>query len=137
MQLANHTFLITGSGSGLGKATASLFVAHGAHVVLADINPEEGEKTANEIGDHARFIQTDITDEIQVQQALHAALSTFGAVHGAVNCAGVVVGEKILGKNGPHNAENFKRVVAINLFGTFNVIRLTAAAMARNIPGES
>jgi NAD(P)-dependent dehydrogenase (short-subunit alcohol dehydrogenase family) len=137
MQLANHTFLITGGGSGLGAATALLFAATGANVVLADIKPEEGEKTAGEIGERALFVKTDITDEVAVQNVLNTTLSTFGAVHGAVNCAGVAIGEKVLGKNGPHSYESFKRTVAVNLFGTFNVIRLAAEVMSRNTPNKS
>ncbi|MES2355957.1 MAG: 3-hydroxyacyl-CoA dehydrogenase [Pseudomonadota bacterium] len=136
MRLANHTFLITGGGSGLGAATAALFATHSANVVLLDIKAEEGDKTADAIGDTARFIQTDVTNEDAVKNAIRITLSTFGAVHGTVNCAGVVTGEKILGKNAPHNFENFKRTVAINLFGTFNVIRLATEAMAKNTPNE-
>ncbi|HVK55490.1 MAG TPA: 3-hydroxyacyl-CoA dehydrogenase [Burkholderiales bacterium] len=137
MQLSNHTFLITGGGSGLGAATALLFTANGANVVLADIQSDVGEKLATKIGDHACFIKTDVTNEADVQHAVDTAISTFGALHGAVNCAGVVTGEKVLGKNGPHNYENFKRAVAVNLFGTFNVIRLAAETIAKNAPSES
>jgi NAD(P)-dependent dehydrogenase (short-subunit alcohol dehydrogenase family) len=137
MQLSNHTFLITGGGSGLGASTALLFAANGANVVLADIQSDVGEKLAAKIGDRACFIKTDVTNEAAVQHAVDAAVSTFGALHGAVNCAGVVTGEKVLGKNGPHDYANFKRAVEVNLFGTFNVIRLAAGSIAKNAPGES
>lgn len=137
MQLASHTFLISGGGSGLGAATARLFVANGANVVLADVKPEQGEALAAELGARARFVKTDVTDEAAVQNAVNVAVSAFGALHGAVNCAGVAIGERVLGKNGPHNFDSFKRTVAVNLFGTFNVIRLAAETMGKNAPSGS
>ena len=136
MQFANHTFLVSGGGSGLGAATARLFCASGANVILADINSEQGEKFAAELGPKARFVRADVTSEADVQNVVNTAVSLFGALHGAVNCAGVGTPEKVLGKNGPHSYETFKRTVSINLFGTFNVIRLAAEAMARNEPND-
>ena len=136
MQFANHTFMVSGGGSGLGAATARLFCASGANVVLADINSEQGEKFAAELGPKARFVRADVTSEADVQNVVNTAISLFGALHGAVNCAGVGTPEKVLGKNGPHSYETFKRTVSINLFGTFNVIRLAAEAMARNEPND-
>ena len=136
MQFANHTFMVSGGGSGLGAATARLFCASGANVVLADINSEQGEKFAAELGPKARFVRADVTSEADVQNVVNTAISLFGALHGAVNCAGVGTPEKVLGKNGLHSYETFKRTVSINLFGTFNVIRLAAEAMARNEPND-
>jgi NAD(P)-dependent dehydrogenase (short-subunit alcohol dehydrogenase family) len=134
MQLDNHTFLISGGGSGLGAATARLFSGNGANVVLLDVNAEQGEAIAAELGAKAKFVRTDVTDEAAVQNAVKTALSSFGALHGAVNCAGIGTGERVLGKNGPHSFDSFKRVVGVNLFGTFNVIRLAAEAIAKNTP---
>lgn len=134
MKLDDSTFLITGGGSGLGAATARLFVSHGANVVLADVNAQQGEALAAELGARARFCKTDVTSEADVQAAVAAATGAFGALHGAVNCAGVGVPEKVLGKNGPHNLASFTKVIQINLIGTFNVIRLAAAAMAEGKP---
>jgi NAD(P)-dependent dehydrogenase (short-subunit alcohol dehydrogenase family) len=134
MKLQDSTFLITGGGSGLGAATARLFASHGANVVLADVNAQQGEALAGELGARARFCRTDVTSETDVQAAVAAATAAFGALHGAVNCAGVGVPEKVLGKNGPHNLASFTKVVQINLIGTFNVIRLAAAAMAEGAP---
>ena len=136
MQFANHTFMVSGGGSGLGAATARLFCASGANVVLADINSEQGEKFAAELGPKARFVRADVTSEADVRNVVNTAVSLFGALHGAVNCAGVGTPEKVLGKNGLHSYETFKRTVSINLFGTFNVIRLAAEAMARNEPND-
>jgi NAD(P)-dependent dehydrogenase (short-subunit alcohol dehydrogenase family) len=89
------------------------------------------------LGARARFVRVDVADEAQVQAAIAAALSGFGALHGLVNCAGVVHGERVLGKTGPHALASFARVIQVNLVGTFNAIRLAADAMAKNAPGES
>lgn len=141
MEFANSTFLVAGGGSGLGAATAKRFAKHGANVVIADINREGGEKVAAEIGTHfgdkARFIETNVTDEASVQAAVDLCVSAFGGIHGAVNCAGVAPGERVVGKTGPHSLANFSRTVSINLIGTFNVIRLAAAAMSTQTPNAS
>ncbi|MEO8103622.1 MAG: SDR family NAD(P)-dependent oxidoreductase, partial [Betaproteobacteria bacterium] len=126
MQIQHSTFLISGGGSGLGAATARMLLAHGGNVVLADINKEAGERMAAELGTHARFQETNVCDEASVQAAVELAKSAFGGLHGAVNCAGVAPGERVVGKNGPHSLANFRRAVEINLIGTFNVIRLAA-----------
>ncbi len=137
MQIANHTFLISGGGSGLGAATARVLVANGGNVVLADVNAETGEKAAAEFGSKAKFSKTDVTDEASVQAAVDLCKSAFGGIHGAINCAGVAPGERVVGKNGPHSLANFSRTVSINLIGTFNVIRLAAAAMTVQAPEAS
>ena len=134
MLLESRTFLITGGGSGLGAATARLFAQEGASVVLADVNEEAGEQTASGIGERAKFVRTDVTDEKSVQGAVDAALETFGGLHGVVNCAGVGPAKKVLGRKGIHPLEDFVRAMQINLVGTFNAIRLGAAAMAQNQP---
>jgi NAD(P)-dependent dehydrogenase (short-subunit alcohol dehydrogenase family) len=133
MQLAQHAFLITGGASGLGGACVRRFVNQGASVVIADVNDEAGQALAGEFGDRTRFAHTDVTDEASVQQAIDAALS-FGPLSGVVQCAGIIQGEKILGKDTPHSLAAFAKVVGVNLIGTFNVLRLAAAAMAKNTP---
>jgi NAD(P)-dependent dehydrogenase (short-subunit alcohol dehydrogenase family) len=137
MQLRDSTFLISGGASGLGAATARRFAGAGARVVLADINAELGDRLASEIGCAARFVRTDVTDEDSVQAAVDAALETFGGLQGAVCCAGIGVAERTVGRNGPHPLASFVRVITVNLIGTFNVIRLTAAAIARGQPQAS
>jgi NAD(P)-dependent dehydrogenase (short-subunit alcohol dehydrogenase family) len=137
MDIQNSTFIISGGASGLGAATAKLLVDNGARVVLADVNTETGEQTAGALGDRALFVPTDVTDEDSVQQAVTAALDTFGSLSGAVNCAGIGTAERVLGRQGPHDFAHFKRVITINLIGTFNVIRLAAAAMSENEPNEA
>jgi NAD(P)-dependent dehydrogenase (short-subunit alcohol dehydrogenase family) len=134
MRLQGNTFLVTGGGSGLGAACAREFTGAGASVVLADINPETGEKLAAELGERARFAKTDVTDEQSVQQAITLAKETFGGLRGVVNCAGVGIAARTLSKSGPHPLDPFIKVIQVNLIGTFNVIRLAAAAMAENQP---
>ncbi|MBD0358805.1 MAG: SDR family NAD(P)-dependent oxidoreductase, partial [Rubrobacter sp.] len=97
MEIANGTFLITGGGSGLGAATARLLAESGARVLVADVDEEVGENTASGIGDGARFVYADVTDEESVQNALDAALDAFGSLSGVVNCAGVGSAERVLG----------------------------------------
>ena len=134
MQIKNSVFLIPGGASGLGAATARHLVAAGGKVVIADLNCDAGEKFAASLGIHAKFVTVDVTNEAQVQQAVDTAVSEFGALHGLVNCAGVAPGERVVGKNGPHQLESFALVININLIGTFNALRLAANAMARNTP---
>jgi NAD(P)-dependent dehydrogenase (short-subunit alcohol dehydrogenase family) len=134
MRLQGNTFLVTGGGSGLGAACAREFTGAGASVVLADINPETGEKLAAELGERARFAKTDVTDEQSVQQAIALAKEAFGGLRGVVNCAGVGIAARTLGKSGPHPLDPFIKVIQVNLIGTFNVIRLAAAAMSENQP---
>ena len=126
--IQNKTFLVSGGGSGLGAATAKLLADSGANVVVADIRRETGEATANAIG--AKFIECNVTDEESVKAAVAFAVNSFGTLHGAVNCAGIGIGEKTVGKEGAHALASFERVIKVNLIGTFNVIRLAAAQMA-------
>src|SRR5947209_1518062 len=135
MQVADHTFLVSGGGSGLGAACARLLAAGGANVVVADLNRPAGEALAAELGGRARFAATDVTDEAAVRGAVDAAVRAFGALHGAVNCAGIALAERVLGKAGPHGLEAFTRVIRVNLIGTFNVLRLAASAIATAAPG--
>src|SRR5579871_2066986 len=134
MQPQDHTFLVSGGSSGLGAACVRMLAHAGAHVAIADLNRSAGESLADELGARVRFLQTDVTDETSVQNAIQATLAAFGGLHGAVLCAGIGLAEKVLGKSGTHNLAAFTRVIQVNLIGTFNVIRLVAAALAR---GES
>jgi NAD(P)-dependent dehydrogenase (short-subunit alcohol dehydrogenase family) len=125
--IAGSTFLVTGGGSGLGAATARLLADEGANVVVADLGRRE------EIGS---FVETDVRDEASVQRAVDAAVEQ-GSLRGVVNCAGIGAACLVVGKDGqPHPLDAFENVIAVNLVGTFNVVRLAAVAMARNEPGE-
>jgi NAD(P)-dependent dehydrogenase (short-subunit alcohol dehydrogenase family) len=132
MQIANHAFLVAGGGSGLGAATAKMLVAAGGRVVVADLNDAAG--WAGEPQAQARFLRTDVTDESQVQAAVDLCASAFGAIRGAINCAGIAPGERVVGKTGPHALASFERAIRINLTGSFNVIRLAATKMSVQPP---
>ncbi len=134
MQLKDKVFLVTGAGSGLGAASAQALVEAGARVVLADLNRAAGEKVAEKLGSNARFVETDVANEASAVNAIQTAISTFGGLHGLVNCAGVAPAEKVVGREGPHKLESFARTININLVGTFNMIRLAAEAMMKGEP---
>jgi NAD(P)-dependent dehydrogenase (short-subunit alcohol dehydrogenase family) len=137
MQLPGSTFIVTGGASGLGEATVRTLHGGGASVVIADVQAAQGEALARELGERARFVRTDVTSEADGQAAVAAAVSAFGGLQGLVNCAGIAIGEKTVGKDGPHRLETFARVISINLVGTFNMIRLAAEAMARGKPNAA
>jgi len=133
MEIKNSTFIVTGGASGLGAATARALAAAGGNVVIADVNADAGNALAKEL-DRARFIKTDVTAESDGQAAVALALKEFGGLQGLVNCAGIGVAEKTLGREGPHALASFIRVISINLTGTFNMIRLAADAMSKGQP---
>jgi len=135
MQIKNNVFLVTGGASGLGAATARMAAEHGGKVVIADMQADVGEKFAKEIG--ARFIRTDVTSEADGRAAVERALKEFGGLQVLVNCAGIALAERTLGKEAPHDLGRFMRVINVNLIGTFNMIRLAAEAMAKAGPNAA
>jgi 3-hydroxyacyl-CoA dehydrogenase/3-hydroxy-2-methylbutyryl-CoA dehydrogenase len=135
MQLENRTAIVAGGASGLGAATVRRLHAAGATVIVADLDPTRGDALATELGDRAVFAETDVTDEASVRAAVGLAAGR-GGLRVAVCCAGIAIGERTLGKRGPHTLESFSKVVAVNLIGTFNVLRLAAAAMAEGEPDD-
>ncbi|WP_447046133.1 SDR family NAD(P)-dependent oxidoreductase [Vreelandella sp. H-I2] len=139
MQVKDSTFLITGAASGLGAATAERLVAAGARVVLCDLN-DSVNSHAQQLGVNARAFMADITSAEQMQQAINAAVALGGerGLSGVVHCAGVVSVAKLVDREGnPADLESYAKTININLVGTFNVMRLAAAAMAKNNPTES
>jgi NAD(P)-dependent dehydrogenase (short-subunit alcohol dehydrogenase family) len=130
MQMNDTCAGITGGASGRGEATARLVAESGAKVTLLDRDAERGPKGAAEIG--GTFVETDVTSEESVQNAIDTAVAAMGKVNTAINCAGIGTAEKTLGKNGPHSLEHYQRILNVNLVGSFNVARLAAAAMAKN-----
>ena len=137
MRIEGKTFITTGGASGLGRAAAEAILGAGGRVVLIDVNADVGRATAQTLGDRAHFVQADVTSEAEVQAAVDEAVTNRGGLHGVVNAAGIGPAAKVLGKNGPHPLDLFEKTIRINLTGTFNVIRLAAAAMAKNTPEES
>jgi NAD(P)-dependent dehydrogenase (short-subunit alcohol dehydrogenase family) len=134
MQIQDGVFLVTGGASGLGAGMARLLAERGARLVLADLKAPAGAALAAELGSPARFIETNVADEASARAAIGTALNAFGRLDGLINCAGIVHGEKVVGKDGVHSLDAFRRVVEVNLVGTFNMIRLAAEAMAANKP---
>ncbi len=135
MLIKNSVFLITGGASGLGEATARMAAGNGAKVVIADMQAELGEKLAKELG--GRFVRCDVTSEADGKAAVALALKEFGGVQVLVNCAGIAIAERTLGKEAPHDFGRFARVIQVNLIGTFNMIRLAADAMAKAGPNAA
>ena len=131
MQIQGKVFIVTGGASGLGEGTARMLTAAGAKVVVADVQADKGEALAREIG--GAFVKCDVTQEADGQAAVAKALS-LGKLMGLVNCAGIAIGVKTVGKEGAHPLAQFQRVIGINLIGSFNMIRLAAEAMCRNEP---
>ena len=132
MKIKDKVFIVTGGASGLGLATAQMIVENEGFALLADVNTEGGQNAEKALGNRAKFVRTDVTDEASVQAAIDAAVTTFGGLHGAVNCAGIGPAERILGRSGVHALASFSKVIHINLIGSFNVIRLAAAVMQNN-----
>ena len=136
MQLQSAKAVVTGGASGLGLATAQRIVAAGGHAVLLDINDEQGEAHAAELGERARYINTDVSNEDSVQAAVKAANDFMGGITLAVNCAGIATAGRTLGREGPWPVENFNRVIQVNLIGSYNVTKEAAALMAHNEPND-
>ena len=137
MQIEGSGALVAGGASGLGEATVRRLHSLGAHVVIADLNLDRGEALAGELGERARFVPTDVTDQDAVQAAVSAAAEQPAPLRIAVSCAGIGWAGRVVGKRGVHALEPFETVIGINLIGTFNVMRLAAGAMAENEPTES
>jgi NAD(P)-dependent dehydrogenase (short-subunit alcohol dehydrogenase family) len=135
MQIDGSTILITGGSSGLGAACTEMLARRGARIVVADLAPSRDGVPA-EIADRVLFTRTDVTSETDMRAAIAAGEERFGSLRGAVACAGVLYAERVLGRTGIASLEEFRRVIDINLNGTFNMVRLAAEAIARNEPQE-
>ncbi len=137
MEIRNSTFIVTGGSSGLGAATVAMVVAAGGNAIIADVNKAQGEALAAKLGKQARYVECDVTREDHGKAVVAAALKEFGGLQALVNCAGIAIGEKTIGKEGPHSLEKFARVININLIGSFNMIRLAADAMSKLQPNAA
>ncbi|MGE8404454.1 MAG: 3-hydroxyacyl-CoA dehydrogenase [Delftia tsuruhatensis] len=131
MQIKDRVFIVTGGASGLGEGTARMLAAEGGKVVIADMQVDKGEAVAREIG--GVFVKCDVSQEADGQAVVDKAVS-LGKLAGLVNCAGIAPAEKTVGKNGAHNLALFSKTITVNLIGSFNMIRLAAAAMSANEP---
>lgn len=134
MQIQQHSFLVTGGASGLGESVVRAIVAEGGNVVIADLNEAAGQALADELGANVRFVRCDVTSGDEVQAAIDMAEKAFGGLQGSINCAGIVVVQKLLDReNNPADLDAFSRGVNINLVGSFNVARLVAASIAKRV----
>ena len=131
MNIDGKVFIVTGGASGLGEGTARMLAEAGGKVVVADMQADKGEAIAKELG--GAFVQCDVSDESQGQAVVAKAVS-MGKLMGLINCAGIAIGEKTVGKDGPHKLGAFTKTIQVNLIGSFNMIRLAADAMCKNEP---
>jgi 3-hydroxyacyl-CoA dehydrogenase/3-hydroxy-2-methylbutyryl-CoA dehydrogenase len=136
MRIESASALVVGGASGLGAATTRDLHRSGAEVVIADLNPEKGEALAAELGERASFVEANVMEPEPVQAAVAAAANAEGGLRISVCCAGIGWAQRTAGRQGPHDLEIFHNVIKVNLIGTFNVLRLAAAAMVDNVPDE-
>jgi NAD(P)-dependent dehydrogenase (short-subunit alcohol dehydrogenase family) len=134
MELGQARAVISGGASGLGFATAERVIEAGGQVVLLDINDEQGEASANELGGRARYLNTDVSNEDSVRSSVRAASEAMGGITFAVNCAGIATAGRALGREGPWPTALFNKVIQVNLVGSFNVSKEAAAIMQLNEP---
>ena len=137
MRLDGRTVIVTGGASGLGGATVEMVIGAGGRAVIIDVNESTGHAAAARLGANVRFVRADVTSGPDVQRAVDVAVKEFGGVHGLVCAAGIATAERVLPRDGVPPLEHFARTIQINLIGTFNAIRLAAAAMAANQPNEA
>jgi NAD(P)-dependent dehydrogenase (short-subunit alcohol dehydrogenase family) len=135
MDIAGKGALVVGGASGLGEATARALHERGARVVIADLNAEKGEALAGELGADASFVTADVTKPDQLEAAVAAAAEAEGGLRISMHCAGIGWAQKVASKRGPHDLEPFETVIAVNLVGTFNALRIAGTAMLANEPG--
>ena len=136
MDLTGTAAIISGGASGLGEATARALAAAGSTVVVADLNTDRGEAVAAEVG--GKFVQTDVADEASVTAAVAVAAGQGSPLRVVVSCAGIGWAERTVNRDGsPHSFATFRKVIDINLIGTFNLMRIGAAAVARTGPVDA
>lgn len=140
MLVNNVVAIVTGGASGLGEATIRRIVNNGGKATILDVSKENGLSLVEELGyEQVLYVKGDVTNEVEVQNALNKTIEKFGPLNTVVNCAGISIGEKIISKGKVHSFDRFKKVIEVNLIGTFNVIRLAAEKMVtneRNTEGE-
>ena len=132
MKINNVVAIVTGGASGLGEASVRAIVENGGRAMVLDRNIEAGNLLSDELGNGVIFFEADVTNEVSTQEAIDKCVSYFGYVNVVINCAGIAVVEKTVGKDGPHSLASFEKAININILGSFNVSRLTAVAMQKN-----
>jgi NAD(P)-dependent dehydrogenase (short-subunit alcohol dehydrogenase family) len=137
VRIEGKVALVTGGASGLGRATVEALHEAGASLVVCDLPTSNGAEVAETLGDRVAFAPTDVTSEDDVRAAVSLAVERFGGLHVAVSCAGIAWAQRTVTRDGPHDFEAFRKVVEVNLIGTFNVIRLAAVQMSAQEPDGS
>lgn len=135
MDISGKVALVTGGASGLGAATVRTILAAGGRAMIVDLNEQLGTKLASELGGNARYVRADVSSAADAEKAVKAVVDAFGGLNICVNCAGIGDPQRIVSKEGPADLERFKKVIQVNLIGTFNVARLAAWEMSRNNSG--
>jgi NAD(P)-dependent dehydrogenase (short-subunit alcohol dehydrogenase family) len=136
MEIKDQVFIVTGGASGLGEATVRAIVESGGRAAIFDLADQRGAELAEELGDAAIYCHVDVVDEKSAEDGVAKTAESFGSVHSVVNCAGIGIPAKVMGKKGPMPLDQFNKVISVNLVGTFNVTRLAAARMIENTPNE-
>ena len=137
MNLEETYAIVTGGASGLGEATVRAIISGGGKVAILDMDSIRGNELINELGTSAIFCKTDVTNEGDVKSAIEKTIETFGKLNVAMNFAGIAIAVKTIGRDGPHDLDLYRKVVDVNLNGTFNVSRLAAEYISKNTPNES
>lgn len=138
MEMKDCVAIVTGGASGLGEASVRNIVTKGGKAVILDLNDERGSALVEEYGeDHVLYLNTDVTKEDDVQLAISQAIEKYGYINTVINCAGIAIAKKLISKKGVHGLAEFSKVIAVNLIGTFNVIRLSAERMKENTTNEN
>lgn len=137
MKIQDCRAVVTGGASGLGEATVSTIVENGGKAVIFDLSEERAKNLIDKLGEeHVYFVKTDVTSEESIRAAIDKIQNEFGSVNALVNCAGIVIGEKVIKKDGIHALDSFQKIINVNLVGTFNAIRLVSEYMIQNEPNE-
>lgn len=137
MKIQDCRAVVTGGASGLGEATVTTIVENGGKAVIFDLSEERAKNLIDKLGEeHVYFVKTDVTSEESIRAAIDKIQSEFGSVNALVNCAGIVIGEKVIKKDGIHALDSFQKIINVNLVGTFNAIRLVSEYMIQNEPNE-
>jgi NAD(P)-dependent dehydrogenase (short-subunit alcohol dehydrogenase family) len=137
VKIKDSVAVVTGGASGLGEATVTRFVENGGYAAILDLSEDKGAALVEKLGsERVLFIKTNVTNEEEVQSAINQTIEKFGAIHVCINCAGIGVGERVVGKEAVHDLGRFSKVIQVNLIGTFNVLRLAAEKMTLNSPNE-
>ena len=137
MILKNKVAVITGGASGLGEATTRRYIQNGGKVAIFDMNEEKGKALESELGENVKFYNVDVTDEDSSVSSIAQVISDFGSIHICNNFAGIAIPLKTIGKEGPGNLGLFRKIIEVNLIGTFNISRLASWEMAKNEPNDS